>query len=481
LIGVSSIGVWLPRARLQRAAIAGAMSWLTPGLPAKGSRSLAFWDEDATTMAVAAARTALAHPGLSGSPETLDLCTLTPPFAERQNASVLHAALRLSAEVSTQECGTTPRSTLIALHRALEGDLPALVVGADRPVTPPGSPAEGRAGDGAAAVTVGMGPVAFDYLGGISRTAAMTDRFRAPAARFATEWEDRWVREVGWQGIVVDTIRTALDRAGIGPEEIDHLVLATTLPRLAQTVAEATGLTRATLASDLGESIGDTHSAHALLMLAGAVDRIAPGEKLVLASFGQGATALVFRATEHIRALDTGFSAALARGLPETCYTKLPVFTGLLPWDPGPRGRAPLMEALTTADRNAEALMSFTGSFTRETGQVHFPPAKGAGQEPWPLADRGGRVVSRTADNLAFSRSPPSCYGLIDFDGGGRLMMDFTDPDAASIKVGQPVEFVFRVKDVDATTGFRRYFWKAVASASASKAQHERTSHAERA
>jgi uncharacterized OB-fold protein len=71
-------------------------------------------------------------------------------------------------------------------------------------------------------------------------------------------------------------------------------------------------------------------------------------------------------------------------------------------------------------------------------------------------------VATMTADRLAFTRHPPHCYGLVDFCGGGRLMMDFTDPDAAELHTGSPVRFVFRIKDFDEQTGYRRYFWKAV-------------------
>ena len=89
-------------------------------------------------------------------------------------------------------------------------------------------------------------------------------------------------------------------------------------------------------------------------------------------------------------------------------------------------------------------------------------------QDPWPLADRGGRVATFTADLLAFSPSPPNCYGLVDLHGGGRLLMEFTDPQAAEIAPDTPVEFTFRIKDADAQSGYRRYFWKAVAALQAS-------------
>jgi hypothetical protein len=37
----------------------------------------------------------------------------------------------------------------------------------------------------------------------------------------------------------------------------------------------------------------------------------------------------------------------------------------------------------------------------------------------------------------------------------------FTDIDAADLKVSQPMRMMFRIKDIDSTRGFRRYFWKA--------------------
>jgi uncharacterized OB-fold protein len=64
-----------------------------------------------------------------------------------------------------------------------------------------------------------------------------------------------------------------------------------------------------------------------------------------------------------------------------------------------------------------------------------------------------GRINSYTADRLTYSPDPPAA--------GGRVMIDFTDVDAESLKVGQPMRMMFRIKDVDAQRHFRRYFWKA--------------------
>ncbi|HKD57546.1 MAG TPA: OB-fold domain-containing protein, partial [Hyphomicrobiaceae bacterium] len=77
------------------------------------------------------------------------------------------------------------------------------------------------------------------------------------------------------------------------------------------------------------------------------------------------------------------------------------------------------------------------------------------------FADMAGRIKSYTADRLTYAPDPPSCYGMIEFEEGGRVMIDFTDIDADALKVGQPMQMMFRIKDIDSARGFRRYYWKA--------------------
>ena len=72
------------------------------------------------------------------------------------------------------------------------------------------------------------------------------------------------------------------------------------------------------------------------------------------------------------------------------------------------------------------------------------------------------KLTTYTADRLTYSPDPPAYYGMVEFEEGGRAMMDFTDIEPNSeLQVGQPVRLMFRVKDYDTTRGFRRYFWKA--------------------
>ncbi len=480
MTGITALAIHLPRLRLQRAAMAAAMGWLCPRGETRGARTLAYWDEDPITMAVAAARACLEQvPEARTTVRALTFATTTPVFAEPQQASLVHAALRLPEATRTQDAGGTMRCGLLALHAALESAEPALLTAADMPLNTPGGMAEMRYSDGGVSALIGCGPDLLTYRGGASLSAPFIERYRAPDRSLATDWEERWVREEGFLDLVPQAITEALGKAQLSAADIDHFVLPCVIPGAAKAVAQAAGLSRAKLAQPLDLECGDTGSAHALVMLARAMEDMRPGERVLVAQFGQGATALVLEATDAISAFPAAASAALADGIAEANYLKLPIFRGLMPWERGLRGRFPVNEALTTAYRNAEALLGFVGSRSHETGQVQFPPSRLAvaeaglfveTQQPCPLADLGGTVATATADRLAFSRSPPNCYGLIDIPGGARLMMDFTDPDAERLATGDAVRFVFRIKDMDERTGFRRYFWKAVAAPAPSAA-----------
>jgi hydroxymethylglutaryl-CoA synthase len=49
----------------------------------------------------------------------------------------------------------------------------------------------------------------------------------------------------------------------------------------------------------------------------------------------------------------------------------------------------------------------------------------------------------------------------VQFAESGRIMVDFTEVDAGEVEVGMPMRMVFRIKEVDPTRGFTKYFWKA--------------------
>jgi uncharacterized OB-fold protein len=218
--------------------------------------------------------------------------------------------------------------------------------------------------------------------------------------------------------------------------------------------------------------MGEAGAAHALLMLGHALEESAPGDVILVAQFAQGAEALVFRVTERVRTHRParGVGGSLACRVEETNYLKFLFFNGLVEWDKGMRAEKDAKTALTTLYRNNDAILGLVGGRCRESGVVQFPRSRISvapdrfavdTQERYRFAERRARVLSWSADFLSFSMSPPNHYGMIDFEGGGRIYMDITDVAPGEVDTGLPVRMTFRLKEIDERRGFRRYFWKA--------------------
>src|SRR5436305_4736471 len=146
--GVLSWGSHVPHRRLDRTTI----SAVAGGGGGKGTRAVASYDEDTTTMAVAAARAALG--GVDVRPGALWFSTTTPTYLDKTNATAVHAALRLDRETAAYDAIGSMRSTAGALRAAIDGSSPTLVVGSDVRTGRPGSADEANGGDAAAAVLV---------------------------------------------------------------------------------------------------------------------------------------------------------------------------------------------------------------------------------------------------------------------------------------------------------------------------------------
>src|SRR5215467_16251348 len=88
--GIVGAAAYLPHRRLDRTTIAAVAG--TGG--GKGTRTVASYDEDTTSMGVEAARAALrGAPGVS--PAAIYFATADPAYLDKTNATAIHAALSL--------------------------------------------------------------------------------------------------------------------------------------------------------------------------------------------------------------------------------------------------------------------------------------------------------------------------------------------------------------------------------------------------
>jgi hydroxymethylglutaryl-CoA synthase len=185
--GLLSYGVYVPYRRLSKATIGSALGTGSP----PGSRAVASYDEDTTTMGVEAARVALR--GAAGTePAQLLFATSAPAYLDKANAAVIHAALGLDPAAFAADVTGSLRSGLAAIRAAASAGEPTLVVLADTRTGRPGSADERDGGDAAAALLFGDGPVLLDTLAATSATAEFLDRWRRPGDTHSQVWEERF-------------------------------------------------------------------------------------------------------------------------------------------------------------------------------------------------------------------------------------------------------------------------------------------------
>ena len=479
--GILSYGAYVPWRRLQRKSIADAHGWFNAALKSqgKGERAMANWDEDSVTMAVEASRDALT--GFDRSKlGALRVASTTFPFLDRLHASIVADALELTDEVSTSDVSATQRAATTALIDALKSGRETLVVGAENRRTKAASTYELTSGDGAAAVLVGEGDVIAKLLSSKSRTSDFVDHYRSMDNTFDYQWEERWIRDAGFMKIVPPVIKDCLAAAGVAAADVTTFCFATPLSRVAASVAKASGLPEKSVCDALYAGLGDTGVAHPLVLLAAALEKAKAGDKILVVGFGQGADALLFEVTANIAKLAPriGVAGSLARRKEETQYSRFLAFNDLIVMERGMRSETDKQTPLSAMWRNHDTVTRFNGGKCKTCGTLQFPRSRMCvnpnchavdSQELHSFADMPGRVNSYTADRLTYTPDPPACYGMIQFEEGGRWMMDFTDVDEKDLEVGKTMRMMFRIKDIDPARGFRRYFWKAAPIASPSK------------
>lgn len=462
-MNVKRVGAYLPLLRLRRRAAADALRWSGLGGGQKGYRSVGGWDEDAVSFAVEAARLAKAP---DADPQALVFASTSAPFLERSHAGIMVDALALSRTTRSVDVANSRRCAVSMLAAALKGAEEVLIAAGERRLTTPGSALQLAWGDGGAAVLVGEEPGGARLLGAASLTHDLVDVYasREHPAPYATE--DRFVRDVTVGDIMVPAIASALHVAGVAAVDIAAAVVHEPVSGCYRAIGALLGLTASNSLDRVVEAAGDLGAAHVLFGLALALDEAKPGDRVLVVGFGGGCDALVLEVTGPTPGSDSAVQA-LAQGHALDEYVRFLSLSGSLDLDWGPRSEVELKTSASTLFRHGRDVMGFIGG-RDGGGNVQFPKspvpvAPGATGDlvDTRLADAPATVVSFTSDRLAYSPDPPFNFGLVQFDNGARLPMEFCDAPSGGVEIGGELAMRFRIKSLDRKRGFRTYFWKA--------------------
>jgi len=469
----------VPRYRLDRKKIFKAMGWMNPGnvAIARGEKAVANFDEDSITMAVAAGIDAVR--GID--PSKLDgvyFASTSMPYKERLNASILTAALGLRDQVRAADFGGGLKAGTTSVLAALEavsskGTGNLLVCVSESRLGKPASAQELIFGDAAAALLLGDEDVIAEFKGSYSTTYDFCDHYRGESARFDRQWEDRWIRDVGYDQFVPEVIKGFLDKYGMKITDFSRVIYPCHYAAARRKLNKVIGITPEQEQDNLQAEIGETGCAQPLVMFVRVLEEAKPGDKILVVSYGSGCDALCFEVTENIenkRGSD-GIAGSLAKRAELDNYTKYLVWRDILPAEAGMRSEEDLWTRWSLLWRKRKEVLGLWGTKCNRCATPQYPsqrvcvnPECGAvdEMEAYRFSDKIGHVASYTGDMLAATYNPPAIYGQVEFEGGGKYMFDFTDCDLDSLSVGIPVRMSFRRKYADKKREIMGYFWKAV-------------------
>lgn len=448
--GILSYAAYVPRHRLRHQEL-GSVLGVRAG---RGSRAVASFDEDSTTMGVEAARRALTNGTRPGS---IFFATTAPAYADKTNATAIHAALDLGHEGFALDLAGSARGATGALRAAAGAG--GLAVLSDVRTGLPGSADERTGGDAAAAFLFGQGQgVVAEVVAEASATAEFLDRWRRPGDHASQQWEERFGLEA-YLPLIKDAAARAL--AGAGVEQADHVIVSSPHARAAAVAAKALP----GRVAEAAPAIGYAGAADPGVRLAAVLDRAGAGETILLLVAADGCDATVLRTTDRIGAGRAAEPVAeQAAGGRDVAYATFLTWRGVLEREL-PRRPEPGRPAGPPSARAESWKFAFVGTRCDPCGQVHVPPRRvcvGCGavdrMTRAPLAARGGRVATYTVDRLAYSPSPPMIDAVVDFEGGGRYTLEVADASPDEVDIGSEVELTFR--RLYTAGGVHNYFWK---------------------
>jgi 3-hydroxy-3-methylglutaryl CoA synthase len=465
MIGITSYGAYIPRTRIPFSVIGGR-----PPKEGGPERSVAWNDEDAITLGAAAAIHCLE--GLDRSRvDMLIFASTTLPFQEKQAAALVARVLDLGRDVQTADHTGSTRAGTSALRAAFDAVKAgsarcALVIASDARMAAPKSGMEMNFGDGAAAFLISDGDAIATLEGFHAVSDEVTDVWRPAAHEYTHTWEERFVIQESYTPNISAAISGFLAGSGSQIGDYDRVAIYAPDARSHGGAAKAAGIAKEALQTPLFGQLGNAGAAFAPLQLVAALEDATPGERLLVANFGNGADATAFRTTDQIEKLAPrrGVAWNLKRRRVVASYDDYIKAKGLAAteWDAGTN---PGLSA-TILFRERDDDLSLLGQQCRGCNTIQFPAQRVCETcfrkddfERVRLSDRTGKVVTYTFDYFFPTPNPPTVVTIIDVDGA-RIHLQVVEIEPDQMKIGQKIEFVFR--KIHESGGRPNYYWKGI-------------------
>ena len=434
---------------------------------------MANFDEDSVSMAVAAAIDCLN----GREREEIDgllFATTTPPYAEKQCASIIATALDLRRDIFTADITDVLRAGTTALKSALDSVAAGsaknvLVVASDNRQGAPKGEAERNSGDGAVAFIISEDAVIAEQAGSYTITENMMDTWRSAGDQFVRSWEDRFAIEEGLERIMGEAVSGFIEKEGVSVKDVAKLALYSPDARRHGQLARHLGFQPEQVQDPLFGRMGNTGAAFPLMLLAGALEDGSPDQLLLTVAYGDGSDVLGFRTTSKVgeRGHGLGVSGFLDSGQVLDSYETYAKWRNVWLTDSSSRRPDPQSPSVTALWRESDQNIKFHGGVCNQCGYVQYPPQRVCVEcqsrddsTPIRLSDKLGTVFTYSLDYLAGTVDTPLAVVVVDFEPGGRVLCMMTDREVGEVQIGMPVQMSFRKLRV--VNGIHNYYWKAV-------------------
>ena len=467
MAGIVSYGGYVPALRIDRKIIADAWGRGSIG----GERSVANNDEDSVTMAVEAAVNCLN----GRNREQIDglfFASTTAPYLEKMSATMVATVADLRREITTADFANSLRAGAAALQAAIDSVKSGstqnlLVTAADIRCAYPRSDQEQGFGDGAAAILVGSEDLVATFEGSYSVSNEMMDVWRNPEDQFIKTWEGRFILGEGYTAHMQEVVRGIMGKYDLKPTDIAKAILPAPDGRTQTNLAKTLGFNAETQVQDpLLSSVGHCGAAQPLMMLVAALEEAKPGDLLLLATYADGGSAMLFKATERVtqRVNRHTMQSFLESKLKFSSYARFLSYRSVFEAQPGEPFR--LIPSATVSWRERNSYLRCHASQCKNCGSAAYPVQrvcyKCRSKDEYDevrISEIKGEVFTFTKDNLAGrSDDPVLIQTVAELDNGIRFYGLMTDCDPDNVDVGMPVALTFRRLYEGA--GFHNYFWK---------------------
>jgi hydroxymethylglutaryl-CoA synthase len=278
-------------------------------------------------------------------------------------------------------------------------------------------------------------------------------------------WEDRFVFEEGYLKILSQAIKSFFEKYNLSAKDITRAVLYGPDLRRQRQLVGALGFKPEQVQEPFFDKLGNTGAAFVPMLLVAALEDAKPGDKILVASYGDGADVLLLNVTEKIKNIKDrwGMKRSLASKMMLRGPGEYQAYKEFASTDPEKFGGA----SASVIARERDAIYALHGVKCKTCGTVQYPPQRICTNchtkdnfEDYSFADKKGKVFTFTlkygADIPAFAR--PGVDTMVDFEGGGRALFGMTDMIAEKVKVGMDVEMSFRTLGTGG--GIHNYFWR---------------------